>query len=630
MKNFFLSVVAFCGLFLEPAVVRSQSFPADTVRSEGELLASEGAWCWFADPRALHYENEAGTINCSYVGYIDVHGAVKALQYDFLNGRRTEVLVRSWFQPDDHNNPTFLVLPDERVMVFYSRHTDEPCFYYRISRLPGDITTLGEEHKILTRDNTTYPSPFILSDDPEHIYLCWRGMNWHPTIARLNLPGTDDLVQIDWGPHQLVQSTGARPYAKYYSNGKDRIMLAYTTGHPDNEHPNWLYFSQVNINSRQLEDVEGRVLSDIGDGPFRVERTERFADDFPAVVADRTDGMRDWVWQLAADADGHPVMAMVKISGDKTRHDYYYKYWDDRNWQELFLAHGGGHFHQSPDIEHCYSGGMAIDPSAPSVVYCSVPVEGASGRKYEIVRHEADREDGTVKTTFVTRNSGKNNVRPYVLPGSAGSSLRLAWMHGDYYDWIVSSARPGYPTSIHGDFRWDGEPVDLEKGRVAVSGTEEAVPLGGRVALDVARGGQAADFTLFVSVEAPCGGTLCSANGWAWGIDTVEMRPYVTFGGEKRYGNNILGSADSWARYPRGTNGQWYAPDVYARFTLAIVCQNGTLRTYVNGLADQWQEGNFLPDGLALDGSGGQIRSYALYRRALNPAEIDSLVSQCR
>ena len=110
---------------------------------------------------------------------------------------KRQVLIRSYFQPDDHNNPTFLVLPDERVMIFYSRHTDEPCFYYRISQVPGDITTLGEEKKILTKDNTTYPSPFILSDDPEHIYLCWRGIRWHPTIARLSLPDENDEVQID-------------------------------------------------------------------------------------------------------------------------------------------------------------------------------------------------------------------------------------------------------------------------------------------------------------------------------------------------------------------------------------------------------------------------------------------------
>ena len=75
------------------------------------------------------------------------------MQYDFHKKQQKEVLIRSCFQPDDHDNPTFLILPDERVMIFYSRHTDERCFYYRISREPGDITTLGEEKKIITENN---------------------------------------------------------------------------------------------------------------------------------------------------------------------------------------------------------------------------------------------------------------------------------------------------------------------------------------------------------------------------------------------------------------------------------------------------------------------------------------------
>ena len=59
----------------------------DAEAYSGTVMAEEGAWCWFADPRALHYENEAGTINASYIGYIDVHGNVKATQYDWLTIR---------------------------------------------------------------------------------------------------------------------------------------------------------------------------------------------------------------------------------------------------------------------------------------------------------------------------------------------------------------------------------------------------------------------------------------------------------------------------------------------------------------------------------------------------------------
>ena len=180
----------------------------------GTIVADEGAWCWFADPRALHYENADGTINATYIGYIDVHGNVKATQYDWVKHRKTDVLIRSYFQPDDHNNPTFVVLPDERVMIFYTRHTDEACIWYRVSQKPGDITALGDEKRLATANNTTYPSPFILSDDPDHIYLCWRGINWHPTIARLTMPDANGDCRFDFGPKQIVQSTGARPYAK--------------------------------------------------------------------------------------------------------------------------------------------------------------------------------------------------------------------------------------------------------------------------------------------------------------------------------------------------------------------------------------------------------------------------------
>lgn len=201
----------------------------------GHTVTDEGAWCWFADPRALHYENETGTINATYIGYIDNHGNIKATQVDFNTNTTSEVLVRSWFQPDDHDNPSFLVLPDERIMIIYSRHTDEACFYYRISRKPGDITSLGEEKRLATANNTTYPNPFILSDDPTHIYMCWRGIGWHPTVAQMSLPDENDDIEFTWGPYQMVKSTGARPYAKYISNGKDKIYLAYTTGHPDNE-----------------------------------------------------------------------------------------------------------------------------------------------------------------------------------------------------------------------------------------------------------------------------------------------------------------------------------------------------------------------------------------------------------
>ena len=539
----------------------------------GYPVTAEGAWCWFADPRALHYENESGTINKTYIGYIDIHGNIKAMQYDFKKKKQEEVLIRSYFQPDDHNNPTFLVLPDERIMIFYSRHTDEACFYYRISQIPGDITMLGEEKVIKTRNNTTYPSPFILSDDPEHIYLCWRGIGWHPTIAKLSLPDEKDDVSIVWGAYQIVKSTGARPYAKYVSNGKDKIYLTYTTGHPDNENPNFLYFNYIDIHTMQLKDVKGNTLSTIADGTFRVNKTPDYVARYPYTVVDNP-VERDWVWQVALDKRGYPVIAMVRISSDKKSHDYYYAGWDGHEWKKTFLANAGGHFHQTPNLEKCYSAGMAIDPANTSLIYCSLPIEGKYGKVYEIVKYTLDEDGKIISTEAITRNSQLNNVRPYIIPSSENTPLRLAWMYGNYYDWIVSSQYPqGYCTGIACDF----------KGFTAA--IKKKAKVGKNFSFNPRK-----DFTLEETVPLDVNnyeGCLLQLGDLEYYLDGQTMKPEVRYKGKVYHSTNILGTADCWKMTSRSTGGNWYAPQKYENVRLRIEYKRGTLCIYINDLLDQ-------------------------------------------
>ena len=57
-----------CSLLL----VLVTSIQAQTTNNGNTVVSEEGAWCWFADPRALHYENATGSINATYIGYIDV------------------------------------------------------------------------------------------------------------------------------------------------------------------------------------------------------------------------------------------------------------------------------------------------------------------------------------------------------------------------------------------------------------------------------------------------------------------------------------------------------------------------------------------------------------------------------
>ncbi|WP_159518148.1 BNR repeat-containing protein [Sunxiuqinia indica] len=582
------------------------------------VVAEEGAWCWFADPRAIHYENEAGTINKTFIGYIDIHGNIKATQHDFISKQTQEVLIRSWFQPDDHNNPTFLILPDERVMVFYSRHTDEPCFYYRVSNNPGDITDLGPELKIETKYNTTYPSPFILSDDPEHFYLCWRGISWHPTIAKLSIPDQEGQVELVDGPTQIVQSTASRPYAKYVSNGKDKIYMAYTTGHPDPTMPNYLYLNYIDIDKMELKDINGKVLAKIGDELHQVAATEAYQQKYGQAVVDQTQ-LRDWLWQVVLDENEHPGVAMVQISEDKSSHDYYYAKWTGSEWRKTFLSNGGGHFHQSPDIEKCYSGGMAIDDQNPNEIYCSVPVDGKHGEVYELIKYTIDESGAISHTDTLTNDSELNNVRPFIVSNRADSPLKLTWMNGNYYDWIVSKKRPlGFCTSIFADYNLTQD-VALNKGLVSDDSlTNQTVKLP-----------DSKEFSVFLNISldtANYSGALLTSNKFEYGLSTETAKPYLRYDEQVASSNNILGNSDRWKTANRSTGGVWYNPVKYTSIRLTLVFANGTLITYINGLIDQVMElDEWSVKQVNLEKLILKTNDYKVYNRKLNYTEIKKL-----
>ncbi len=611
MKRYLLSIAL--------ALVACTGLKAQETYS-GTVVADEGAWCWFADPRALHYENAGGTINATYIGYIDVHGNVKATQYDWITSRKTDVLIRSYFQPDDHNNPTFVVLPDERVMIFYTRHTDEACIWYRISQKPGDITALGEEKRLATANNTTYPSPFILSDDPNHIYLCWRGINWHPTIARLTMPDASDNCSFDFGPKQIVQSTGARPYAKYQSNGKDKIYLSYTTGHPDNEMPDWLYFNVIDINHGNgpiLRDIKGNQLSVIANGVHNVNKQDSYASAHPAAVVDNTSGVRNWLWQIVIDNNENPVIAYPHIDNDKTTHQYWYARWTGSVWRRTKVAEGGHGFHQNWNAtERCYSGGMSLDPDNVNDLYLSIPTSNGTFDRngvYEIWKYTINDAGQVSGSEQITKNSAKNNARPFVIPGSKNSPLRLAWMNGDYFYWMVQKNYPkGYPTDIRMDCEWNEEltPEDANADIV------DCYCLGVNKTLNLA---------LAMNASTYAASTLFTLGNMTYSINS-DNYPVISIGNATYRSQNRLLTSDDWATNSTGTSGDNH-PTKVATWIFSMTYDGQVLTTYRNGLVDQVIETTNLEGGTAnFDTFPHTLLMQSDYYACASPLTVQSLI----
>ncbi|MDO4563244.1 MAG: BNR-4 repeat-containing protein [Clostridia bacterium] len=612
---------------------------------ESYTVTQEGAACWFGDPRSLRYENTEMGIDATYIGYIDVHGAIKATQYDHTTDTVSEVLIRSNFQPDDHNSPTWLALPDGRIMVFYSRHTDEARFFYRVSAKAGDITTLGEEKILAMANNTTYPNPYILSSDPNHIYLCWRGINWHPTIGRLTMPDANGDCTFDWGPKQIVSSTiqgsGCRPYAKYTSDGESKIYMTYSATHPDNVNPTCIYFSYIDITDLTVRDINGAVKASLDSAPFTVTGYET---DTAYVVDDSTTSQRGWVWDIALDGT-KPVIAMVRISSDKQQHDYYCATYNEGVWTKTHLADAGKYFHQTRGVEQCYSGGMSINHANPREIYGSEPVDGIYGEVYEIAKYTLSEDYSAVETTeYITQNSQKNNVRPvYTINARQDGEMALTWMRGDYYYWIVNSTYPlGFPTSIMTSTPLPAiEASDFESVRVFSDSNSyaptDAVQLLGTAMQD---GSFTAVFTVKID-ETYASGTIFSAGDFTLGVerttadntgdtfgygDLATVIPYVEIGTERYYSVNRLSDSDWMQSYGSTTSGAKGTDNMgEILYALTYDAQTGECETYVNSLLDQHIEAEAALSAageISLGAFAGTVSDVSLYSKVLSQGEI--------
>jgi hypothetical protein len=201
------------------------------------------------------------------------------------------------------------------------------------------------------------------------------------------------------------------------------------------------------------------------------------------------------------------------------------------------------------------------------VIYLSIPTKGRTGKSiHEIWRYTLNNQGQVVMKEQVTRNSEKNNVRPFVLPGSEGSPLRLMWMHGDYAYWIVKKGYPtGFPTAIH---------AHLPKGRIPCQ--------------EVSKASKGA-FTIDVSMQLPADhyhGTLLTTQSFNYGLDKESVKPYVEMGGNRYYSTNQLYTSDNWATNCTGTHGDnWPTP--HAKLRITFTYDGNHLTVYRNGLIDQ-------------------------------------------
>ena len=81
------------------------------------VLASDGAWNWCNDPRALFHNG------ILYFGYVrDGDGRSVLSAYNPQTGSKTDLWTSTLIQRDDYDNPGLLVKRDGTMLAIYARH----------------------------------------------------------------------------------------------------------------------------------------------------------------------------------------------------------------------------------------------------------------------------------------------------------------------------------------------------------------------------------------------------------------------------------------------------------------------------------------------------------------------------
>ena len=212
---------------------------------------------------------------------------------------------------------------------------------------------------------------------------------------------------------------------KITGNGKDKIHFAFTDGHPRNEGENSIYY--MYYKNGAFYKADGSKIRNLDDTP--VDPTEA------SIVYDAklSGNPKAWIWDIAEDAKGNPVIAYAKFPDDNN-HIYSYASWRRGGWKNYDLVNSGGWFPQTPEgkeeREPNYSGGLSIDQEDPDVLYLSVKRKGV----FEIEKWTAVNNGKKWKVEAITKNSAKDNVRPFAVRNAGKyNPVQVLWMNNDFY-----------------------------------------------------------------------------------------------------------------------------------------------------------------------------------------------------
>jgi len=399
-----------------------------TVQDSIYTFTEDGAWCWFSNPRAIYY-SEKEIIS----GWVKKDGSVEIASLNLESGKSNFNNIFPQLEIDDHDNPAFTVLPDGNIFTMFAWHSKKKGVISNTTTNGSDISSFQENVVFkpktdalleqFPRETYTYANPYFLEDENK-LFVFGRWIGYKPNL----------IISSDYGKtwdeqHVVISSEpfdpNNRPYVNYYSDGKSKIHLIFTDGHPRNEDRNSVYYCYYEKGA--FWKVDGTKICNLSELPFTVK-------DASLVYKPSETSGRAWVADVVVK-DETPVI-LYSRHPEETDHRYHYAWYNSetKNWEDYEICRAGKWFPQTQEgkveREPHYMGNLTFNPSNPNVVYLSREING----RFEIEKAETKDGGKTWETTPITSNSIYDNVRPVVPQYQPKNSKTIVmWMQNKKY-----------------------------------------------------------------------------------------------------------------------------------------------------------------------------------------------------
>jgi len=410
-------------------------------QSNSNYLTKNGAWCWFSDPRAIIIDSFI------FTGWVKANGTIEAARFDINTlDVQTSTLYHK-LQKDDHNNPSFIISENGKLIAMYSKHNGYNVFINTLDNYKQEFKfNIAQRKNPVDREllrqyrqkTVTYTNPITLAAENNKLYCFGRWTGFKPNIMWSTDEGSS------WSKSKVFISKYPpkkrdRPYVKYYSDGISKIHIVFTDGHPRQESKNSVYYAF--FQNEKFYNANGEVISDIKNIPFQPKEASIIYK--PSELEGRA-----WIADISQDKQGNPIILYTK-SLKQTNHEYWYVRYSDNGWEHHKICDSGKWFPQTKkrkkETEPYYFGNMTIHPDNSNVIYLSRQVNGI----FEIERWETKDFGKTWSKESITKNSKYNNVRPFIPHGlKAHQEEVVLWMENQKYIHFTK-----YKTSIKYNIR---------------------------------------------------------------------------------------------------------------------------------------------------------------------------------